>query len=272
MIVKKNGMELTYITLQQFSSSVDELTFSFEKPKDLLIDNTIVQIIYETDKLDSIKNDNITLLEDLETNTIIISWLIKDSITLTTGNKRVQIVIKDGNKVYLTYVFMVRILESLQVDDEITITNLTYLEYWEQRVTELLNKVEQFEGLNFENFATKDDILATLLDYPTKQDLDDLRTDLEQAKQDINDRLDSISVGVSNERNKRIFVTDTDDGINFTVDDFATENTNVMHVYVMGTRQVKNEEYIINGKTLTLLTDPLEVGQFIDLVFREVSE
>lgn len=209
MIIKKNGMELRNITLQQFSTNVDTLTFEFEKPQDFTLIDTVAEIIYETDKLDSLKNENVVLTEDLDNNKIRIEWTINDSITLTPGTKRVQIIIKNGNRIYLTQVFLIKVLESLQVDDEITITNLTFLEYWEERIKELVAKVEAFEGLEFDDFATDEEVAILLLDYFTKEEVTqalELKADktevaeqleqLEQIKEKLNTKVDTETYNV----------------------------------------------------------------------------
>ena len=209
MVIKKNGMELRTITLQQFSANVDILVFEFEKPEDFTLIDTVAEIIYETDKLNNLKNENVVLTEDLDNNKIRIEWTINDSITLTAGTKKVQIIIKNGNRIYLTNVFLIKVLESLQVDDEITITNLTYLEYWEERIKELVAKVEDFEGLEFDDFATDEEVATLLLDYFTKAEVTDaleLKADktevaeqleqLEQIKEKLNTKVDTETYNV----------------------------------------------------------------------------
>ncbi|MDE6181666.1 MAG: hypothetical protein K2F59_00485, partial [Eubacteriales bacterium] len=83
---------------------------------------------------------------------IKISWKIRGSLTANSGTKKVQIVIKKEDIVYLSKVFQVTVLESLQVDDEIVETNISYLEYWEQRINELAEKVENGE-FNFDDLT-----------------------------------------------------------------------------------------------------------------------
>ena len=171
MNILKNGINLMYIDLQQFSTDTDVLTFTFEKPKDFNIQGALAQIIYETDKLDNIKNNNITLTED-EKN-LIVTWRVKESITLTSGKKQVQVVIKNKDKAYLSQVFTITVLESLNVDDQITSVGMSYLEYWEQRVNELVEKVEQFEGTSFDNFITDETMATYLQNYVTNENLDE---------------------------------------------------------------------------------------------------
>ena len=153
MRVLKNDVELIAVDLQQYSSNNDILTFEFEKPLDFKTEGSLVQIIYETDKLDNIKNNNITI-EEIE-NKIVINWRIKESITLTAGDKRTQIVIKNNDSVYLSKVFIIKILESLNVDNKIVETNLSYLEYWEERIKELAERIEQFEGTDLSQYITE---------------------------------------------------------------------------------------------------------------------
>lgn len=171
MNILKNGINLMYIDLQQFSTDTDVLTFTFKKPKDFNIQGALAQIIYETDKLDNIKNNNITLTED-EKN-LIVTWRVKESITLTSGKKQVQVVIKNKDKAYLSQVFTITVLESLNVDDQITSVGMSYLEYWEQRVNELVEKVEQFEGTSFDNFVTDEEMTTYLQNYVTNENLDE---------------------------------------------------------------------------------------------------
>lgn len=70
----KNGIQLSILTLQQFSTNNDILSFEFEKPKDFNLQGSLVQIIYEIDKLDNIKNNNITIEED-EEKLLLLGWL-----------------------------------------------------------------------------------------------------------------------------------------------------------------------------------------------------
>ena len=195
----KNGIQLSILTLQQFSTNNDILSFEFEKPKDFNLQGSLVQIIYEIDKLDNIKNNNITIEEDEEK--IIITWLVKESITLTSGEKRTQIVIKNNEKVYLSSVFIIKVLESLNIDNEIVETNLSYLEYWEQRMNELAEKIEEFEGLDLTQFITKTKLEEELDNYFDKLEiLEKLnlkadKTELEQfaSKKELENKLDKSS-------------------------------------------------------------------------------
>lgn len=179
MNISKNGINLMYIDLQQFSVDTDILTFTFKKPEDFSIQGALAQIIYETDKLDNIKNNNITLTED-DTN-LIVTWRVKESITLTSGKKQVQVIVKNNGKACLSQVFKITVLESLNVDDQITSVGMSYLEYWEQRVNELIKKVEQFEGANFDTFVTDEEMAKALQNYVTTENLtekiDDFVTD-----------------------------------------------------------------------------------------------
>ncbi len=177
MRVLKNDVELIAVNLQQYSSNNDILTFEFEKPLDFKTEGSLVQIIYETDKLDNIKNNNITI-EEIE-NKIVINWRIKESITLTSGDKRTQIVIKNNDSVYLSKVFIIKVLESLDVDNKIVETNLSYLEYWEERIKELAERIEQFEGTDLSQYITE-----TLLN----EELDHLINNI-----DINEQLDKLA-------------------------------------------------------------------------------
>ena len=171
MKILKNGIELSIITLQQYSTNNDILTFEFEKPLNFSIADSLVQIIYEVDKLDNVKNNNITIQET--ENTVIITWLVRESITLTEGNKRVQIIIKNNDSVYLSNVFIIKVLESLNIDNEIVETNLSYLEYWEQRITEVAKKVEEFEGLDLEQYITETDLNESLTNYFDKFEIEE---------------------------------------------------------------------------------------------------
>ena len=169
MKILKNGVKLNIITLQQYSTNNDILKFEFEKPLNFDLKGSIVEIIYEVDKLDNIKNNNITI-EETE-NTISITWLVKESITLTKGDKKAQIVIKNNDRVYLSNVFIIKVLESLNIDNEIVETHLSYLEYWEERITELAEKVEDFEGLDLTQYVTKIDMDTSLDNYFTKLEI-----------------------------------------------------------------------------------------------------
>ena len=171
MKVLKNGIELSIVTLQQYSTNNDVLMFEFKKPLNFSIDNSLVQIIYEIDKLDNVKNNNIIISET--ENTVIINWIIKENITLTAGDKRIQIVIKNNNSIYLSSVFLIKVLESLNVDDEIVKTNLSYLEYWESRITELSGKVEDFEGVDLAQYVTKIDFNESLTNYFNKLEIEE---------------------------------------------------------------------------------------------------
>ncbi len=206
MKVLKNKVGVLNITLQQFSTNNDILTFEFEKPLGFEIENSLVEIIYEVDKIDSIKNDNITI-EETE-NIVIITWLVKESITLTKGDKKAQIVIKNNDRVYLSKVFIIKVLESLDIDNQIVETNLSYLEYWESRITELSEKVEEFKGLDLNQFVTEKELeidldlkadktaiigLATKEEVNTKSNIDDVYTKIEVdekvANIDVSDQL-----------------------------------------------------------------------------------
>ena len=171
MKILKNGIELNIITLQQYSTNNDILTFEFEKPLNFSIADSLVQIIYEVDKLDNVKNNNITIQETEDT--IIITWLVKESITLTEGNKRVQIIIKNNDSVYLSNVFIIKVLESLNIDNDIVQTNLSYLEYWEQRINQIAEKVEEFKGLDLTQYITKTTFNESLTNYFDKLEIEE---------------------------------------------------------------------------------------------------
>lgn len=169
MKILKNGMELMIVTLQQYSVDADILTFEFEKPLDFKMESSLVQIIYEVDKLDNIKNNNI-IIEENE-NSISVIWRVKESVTLTAGDKQAQIVIRNGNKIYLSKVFIIKVLESLNVDNEIVETNLSYLEYWEERIKELAEKIEQFEGTDLSQYVTETLLNERLENYFNKLEI-----------------------------------------------------------------------------------------------------
>lgn len=171
MKILKNGIELNIITLQQYSTNNDILTFEFKKPLNFSIADSLVQIIYEVDKLDNVKNNNITIQETEDT--IIITWLVKESITLTEGNKRVQIIIKNNDSVYLSNVFIIKVLESLNIDNDIVQTNLSYLEYWEQRINQIAEKVEEFKGLDLTQYITKTTFNESLTNYFDKLEIEE---------------------------------------------------------------------------------------------------
>ena len=171
MKILKNGIELSIITLQQYSTNNDILTFEFKKPLNFSIADSLVQIIYEVDKLDNVKNNNITIQETEDT--IIITWLVKESITLTEGNKRAQIIIKNNDSVYLSNVFIIKVLESLNIDNDIVQTNLSYLEYWEQRINQIAEKVEEFKGLDLTQYITKTTFNESLTNYFDKLEIEE---------------------------------------------------------------------------------------------------
>lgn len=171
MKILKNGIELNIITLQQYSTNNDILTFEFKKPLNFSIADSLVQIIYEVDKLDNVKNNNITIQETEDT--IIITWLVKESITLTEGNKRAQIIIKNNDSVYLSNVFIIKVLESLNIDNDIVQTNLSYLEYWEQRINQIAEKVEEFKGLDLTQYITKTTFNESLTNYFDKLEIEE---------------------------------------------------------------------------------------------------
>lgn len=214
MKVLKNNVGVLNITLQQFSTNNDILTFEFEKPLGFEIENSLVQIIYETDKLDNIKNNNITI-EEID-NRIVINWRVKESITLTKGDKKAQIVIKNNDRVYLSKVFIIKVLESLNIDNQIVETNLSYLEYWEKRITELSEKVEEFKGLDLNQFVTEKELeidldlkadktaiigLATKEEIKLKANVIDIynKTEIDQKLEDI----ENIDIDLSNYYNKQ---------------------------------------------------------------------
>ncbi|WP_317368627.1 hypothetical protein [uncultured Tyzzerella sp.] len=214
MRILKNGIGLMIVTLQQYSVDTDVLTFKFEKPLGFEIENSLVQIIYETDKLDNIKNNNITI-EEID-NRIVINWRVKESITLTKGDKKAQIVIKNNDRVYLSKVFIIKVLESLNIDNQIVETNLSYLEYWESRITELSEKVEEFKGLDLNQFVTEKELeigldlkadktaiigLATKEEIKLKANVSDIynKTEIDQKLEDI----ENIDIDLSNYYNKQ---------------------------------------------------------------------
>ena len=188
MRVLKNDVELIAVNLQQYSSNNDILTFEFEKPLDFKTEGSLVQIIYETDKLDNIKNNNITI-EEIE-NKIVINWRIKESITLTAGDKRTQIVIKNNDSVYLSKVFIIKILESLNVDNKIVETNLSYLEYWEERIKELAERIEQFEGTDLSQYITETLLNERLENYFNKLEIQE-KLDKKADKEALASKLDA---------------------------------------------------------------------------------
>ena len=188
MRVLKNDVELIAVDLQQYSSNNDILTFEFEKPLDFKTEGSLVQIIYETDKLDNIKNNNITI-EEIE-NKIVINWRIKESITLTAGDKRTQIVIKNNDSVYLSKVFIIKILESLNVDNKIVETNLSYLEYWEERIKELAERIEQFEGTDLSQYITETLLNERLENYFNKLEIQE-KLDKKADKEALASKLDA---------------------------------------------------------------------------------
>ena len=212
MRVLKNDVELIAVNLQQYSSNNDILTFEFEKPLDFKMEGNLVQIIYETDKLDNIKNNNITI-EEIE-NKIVINWRIKESITLTTGDKRTQIVIKNNDSVYLSKVFIIKVLESLNVDNEIVETNLSYLEYWEERIKELAEKIEQFEGTDLSQYVTEtlfNERLESYFDKLEIQEKLDKKADKEALASKLDTKIynqDKSSFALNTELNKKANIND----------------------------------------------------------------
>ena len=212
MRVLKNDVELIAVNLQQYSSNNDILTFEFEKPLDFKTEGSLVQIIYETDKLDNIKNNNITI-EEIE-NKIVINWRIKESITLTTGDKRTQIVIKNNDSVYLSKVFIIKVLESLNVDNKIVETNLSYLEYWEERIKELAEKIEQFEGTDLSQYITETLLNERLENYFNKLEIQeklDKKADKEALASKLDTKIynqDKSSFALNTELNKKANIND----------------------------------------------------------------
>ena len=209
----KNDIEIKLITLQQFSSGNDILKFEFKKPLNFELQGSLVEIIYELDKLDNLKNNNINLDETEET--IVITWLVKESITLTPGDKKVQIVIKNNDRVYLSSVFIIKVLESLHIDNQIVESNLSYLEYWEERIKELAKKVEEFEGLDLDNFVTDEELtenyfnksqIEEKLNFKVdKTELENLATKEELSiKADLNDVYNKTETYNKNEINHLI--------------------------------------------------------------------
>ena len=212
MKILKNGMELMIVTLQQYSVDTDILTFEFEKPLDFKMESSLVQIIYEVDKLDNIKNNNITIQEN--ENSISIIWRVKESVTLTAGDKQVQIVIRNGNKVYLSKVFIIKILESLNVDNKIVETNLSYLEYWEERIKELAERIEQFEGTDLSQYVTEtlfNERLESYFDKLEIQEKLDKKADKEQLSNKLDTKIynqDKSSFALNTELNKKANIND----------------------------------------------------------------
>ena len=212
MKILKNGMELMIITLQQYSVDTDILTFEFEKPLDFKMESSLVQIIYEVDKLDNIKNNNITIEEN--ENSISVIWRVKESVTLTAGDKQVQIVIRNGNKVYLSKVFIIKILESLNVDNKIVETNLSYLEYWEERIKELAEKIEQFEGTDLSQYVTEtlfNERLESYFDKLEIQEKLDKKADKEALASKLDTKIynqDKSSFALNTELNKKANIND----------------------------------------------------------------
>ncbi|MBS5794896.1 MAG: hypothetical protein KIC92_09155, partial [Clostridiales bacterium] len=212
MRVLKNDVELIAVNLQQYSSNNDILTFEFEKPLDFKTEGSLVQIIYETDKLDNIKNNNITI-EEIE-NKIVINWRIKESITLTSGDKRTQIVIKNNDSVYLSKVFIIKVLESLDVDNKIVETNLSYLEYWEERIKELAERIEQFEGTDLSQYITETLLNERLENYFNKLEIQE-KLDKKADKEALASKLDAeiynqdkSSFALNTELNKKANIND----------------------------------------------------------------
>lgn len=212
MKILKNGMELMIVTLQQYSVDTDILTFEFEKPLDFKMESSLVQIIYEIDKLDNIKNNNITIQEN--ENSISIIWRVKESVTLTAGDKQVQIVIRNGNKVYLSKVFIIKILESLNVDNKIVETNLSYLEYWEERIKELAERIEQFEGTDLSQYVTETLFNERLENYFNKLEIQeklDKKADKEALASKLDTKIynqDKSSFALNTELNKKANIND----------------------------------------------------------------
>ena len=217
MRVLKNDVELIAVDLQQYSSNNDILTFEFEKPLDFKTEGSLVQIIYETDKLDNIKNNNITI-EEIE-NKIVINWRIKESITLTAGDKRTQIVIKNNDSVYLSKVFIIKILESLNVDNKIVETNLSYLEYWEERIKELAERIEQFEGTDLSQYITETLLNERLENYFNKLEIQE-KLDKKADKEALASKLDAEIYN----QDKSNFALNTESDKKANVNDIYTKN------------------------------------------------
>ena len=212
MKILKNGMELMIVTLQQYSVDTDILTFEFEKPLDFKMESSLVQIICEVDKLDNIKNNNITIQEN--ENSISIIWRVKESVTLTAGDKKAQIVIRNGNKIYLSKVFIIKVLESLNVDNKIVETNLSYLEYWEERIKELAEKIEQFEGTDLSQYVTETLLNERLENYFNKLEIQeklDKKADKEALASKLDTKIynqDKSSFALNTELNKKANIND----------------------------------------------------------------
>ena len=151
MNILKNKKQVSYITLQQFSVNSEVLEFHFKKDENVSFENCVAEIIYDFDKLSSDKNDNIKI-DEINGN-IVVSWVINNTINFTPGKKKIQIVLKRYGFVFLSSVFEISVLESLNVSNEIVEMSISYLDYWEERINALAEKVENGVTLTFEDLT-----------------------------------------------------------------------------------------------------------------------
>lgn len=151
MNILKNKKQVSYITLQQFSVNSEVLKFHFKKDENVSFENCVAEIIYDFDKLSSDKNDNIKI-DEINGN-IVVSWVINNTINFTPGKKKIQIVLKRYGFVFLSSVFEISVLESLNVSNEIVEMSISYLDYWEERINALAEKVENGVTLTFEDLT-----------------------------------------------------------------------------------------------------------------------
>ena len=149
--ILKNKKQVSYITLQQFSVNSEVLEFHFKKDENVSFENCVAEIIYDFDKLSSDKNDNIKI-DEINGN-IVVSWVINNTINFTPGKKKIQIVLKRYGFVFLSSVFEISVLESLNVSNEIVEMSISYLDYWEERINALAEKVENGVTLTFEDLT-----------------------------------------------------------------------------------------------------------------------
>lgn len=151
MNILKNKKQVSYITLQQFSVNSEVLEFHFKKDENVSFENCVAEIIYDFDKLSSDKNDNIKI-DEINGN-IVVSWVINNTINFTPGKKKIQIVLKRYGFVFLSSVFEISVLESLNISNEIVEMSISYLDYWEERINALAEKVENGVTLTFEDLT-----------------------------------------------------------------------------------------------------------------------
>ncbi|MDE6357708.1 MAG: hypothetical protein K2L15_03855 [Eubacteriales bacterium] len=157
MEILKIKRQIQQIVLQQFSSNSVYLEFIFNKEINISFQDALIEIIFDDIKLTSNMSDIITVVEDEDT--IAVKWKVENSMTKTPGIKKTQIVIKDADIVYLSSVFEITVLKSLEVDNTIVVTDWDYLEYWENRIDSAVKKVESggIDNSILETFQTKED-------------------------------------------------------------------------------------------------------------------